>query len=532
MARTPLLNRLQAAVSVVKEASSRNVTVEQVLQEKEEAAISRREFLQRAAFATAALAVPPAVWSLGTRMAQAALAPRIAVVGAGLAGLTCAYRLQQAGIRAEVYEASNRIGGRCFSIRNVFDEGQIAEHGGELIDTDHTAILRLVQECGLEVDHLLTAEKPGTEDFYHFFGAPYTFREATAAFTEIWNKLHNDVTHAGYPTTYKKHTPRGLQLDQMAITDWINETVSGGTLSPFGKLLDIAYTIEYGAEASEQSALNLLYLLGYSEKKTFQIFGPSDEAYHVRGGNDQIVTHLAESLAGQIHMQHALTAIQKNMDDTYTLLFEGGGVHEVIADYVVLALPFSILREIDYRQAGFKGLKETAIKELGMGTNSKFALQFKDRHWEALGCNGATYADTGYQNTWEVSRAQPGTSGILVNFTGGAVGSSFSQGSTTSHAAEFLRGIEPVLPGLGTKWNGKATIDYWPGYRWTKGSYAYYKVGQYTRFAGVEGEVEGRCYFAGDHASLDFQGYMNGAVETGEAVAKALAKSVKAKVLV
>ncbi|MBN6189402.1 FAD-dependent oxidoreductase [Aneurinibacillus sp. BA2021] len=532
MARTPLLNRLQAAVSVVKEASSRNVTVEQVLQEKEEATLSRREFLQRAAFTAAALAVPPVIWGLGSRAAQAATAPRIAIVGAGLAGLTCAYRLKQAGITAEVYEASNRLGGRCFSIRNVFADGQVAEHGGELIDTDHTAILGLVQECGLEVDHLLMAEKPGTEDFYHFFGAPYTFREATSAFSEIWDKLHKDLAHAGYPTTYKKYTPRGLQLDQMAITDWINETVAGGTASPFGKLLDIAYTIEYGAEASEQSALNLLYLLGYSEKKTFQIFGPSDEAYHVRGGNDQIVARLSESLAGQIQLQHALTALRKNADDTYTLLFDGAGTREVTADFVVLALPFSMLRQIDYRQAGFKGLKETAIQELGMGTNSKFALQFTDRHWEGLGCNGATYADTGYQNTWEVSRAQPGTSGILVNFTGGAVGSSFGQGSMASHATRFFRGIEPVLPGLKQKWNGKAVIDHWPGYRWTKGSYAYYKIGQYTRFAGVEGEVEGGCYFAGDHTSLDFQGYMNGAVETGEAVAKALAKRVKANVLV
>ena len=67
----------------------------------------------------------------------------------------------------------------------------------------------------------------------------------------------------------------------------------------------------------------------------------------------------------------------------------------VTADRVVLALPFSILRSsVDYKSAGFKALKQTAIKELGMGTNSKLHVQFSDRHWEGLGCNGETFADT------------------------------------------------------------------------------------------------------------------------------------------
>ena len=57
---------------------------------------------------------------------------------------------------------------------------------------------------------------------------------------------------------------------------------------------------------------------------------------------------------------------------------------------------------------------ETAIQELGMGTNSKLHVQFWSRHWNTLGCNGETYSDRGYQNTWEVSRGQRGASGILV----------------------------------------------------------------------------------------------------------------------
>ena len=74
---------------------------------------------------------------------------------------------------------------------------------------------------------------------------------------------------------------------------------------------------------------------------------------------------------------------------------------------MVLAIPFSILRaSVNFEQAGFKPLKQTAINELGMGTNSKLHVQFSSRYWNSLGCDGATFADTGYQNTWEVTRAQ------------------------------------------------------------------------------------------------------------------------------
>jgi monoamine oxidase len=174
---------------------------------------------------------------------------------------------------------------------------------------------------------------------------------------------------------------------------------------------------------------------------------------------------------------------------------------------------------VDYRDAGFSALKQTAIREMGMGTNSKLHLQFSSRHWESLGCNGETFADTGYQNTWDVTRAQPGTAGILVNYTGGNVGASFGTGNAATHAQSFLARLEPVLPGIMAQWNGKASLDFWPAYPWTRGSYSHWKVGQYTRFAGIEGRPEGNCHFAGEHTSVDFQGYLNGAVETGQRAA-------------
>ena len=94
-----------------------------------------------------------------TPAARAASATRIVVVGAGLAGLTCAHRLRQAGHAAEVYEASDRIGGRCWTLRGAFANGQIAEHGGELIDQGHNAIRNLARELGLRLDNLLAPRR-------------------------------------------------------------------------------------------------------------------------------------------------------------------------------------------------------------------------------------------------------------------------------------------------------------------------------------------------------------------------------------
>jgi monoamine oxidase len=508
MSRTPLAHRLGQAASVAAEAAARDVSTDQVIAERE--GLTRREVIAGGT----GLAVAAALSGPLPR-ALAATTPRIVVVGAGLAGLSCAYQLKQAGLRADVYEASDRVGGRCWT-RHDFANGQIAEHGGELIDQGHTEIRQLAQSLGLNLDNLLSGEPNGTEDFYRFDGQPYSFADATDDLKGIWQQIHKDVSAASYPTQYNLSTERGRQLDQMSITDYINAYVPGGILSKLGQLLDIAYNIEYGAECNVQSSLNLLYLLGYSGQGQLRIFGPSNETYHVRGGTDQIPARLADALQGQIHLGKAMSSIRRNTDGTYRLGFADGST--VTADRVVLALPFSILRLLDYNRAGFSDLKKTAIKELGMGTNSKLHLQFGDRYWYTLGNNGNTYADTGYQNTWEVTRSQPGGSGILVDYTGGNIGASFGpeNGTAEQRAQQFLAQIEPVLPGISNNhWNGLATIDYWTGYQWTKGSYSYWKVGQYTKFGGIEGAQDGAVHFCGEHTSVDFQGYLNGGVETG-----------------
>ena len=312
-----------------------------------------------------------------------------------------------------VYEGNTRLGGRCWSIRGAFDGGQIAEHGGELIDQYHKETRQLAQELGLTLDNLLAAEQNGTEPFYYFDGSRQTFAETIDAVKQVWQALHADVSAASYPTTYNNFTAAGFALDHMSILQWIDSRVPGGHASPLGQLLDVAYNIEYGAEIDVQSSLNLLYLLGYQGPGQFRIFGTSNEKYHVRGGNDQIVSRLAEALDGQIETDSALSVIARTSDGRYTLTFGSGRTtRSVTVDQVVLALPFSKLQDVDWSKAGFVAPKTFAIEESIIGANAKVQLQFSSRHWRTLGNNGDSYADTGYQDTWEVTRAQGGTPGI------------------------------------------------------------------------------------------------------------------------
>ncbi len=250
MAHTPLAKLLRHAASTATQSDRRDATTD-------DSAMSRREFVRTISAATAGMALPVSLFGT-TRVPTSA---RVVVVGAGLAGLTCAYRLKSSGIIATVYEANTRLGGRCWTRRGDFAQGQIAEHGGELIDQGHTTIRQLAQELGLPLDNLLAAEPNGSTIFTYFDGVAYSYRDVVRDLKRIWQPLHRDLIEAGYPTLYNSYTARGAQLDQLSVSDWINQTVPGGLGSPLGQLLEVAYTIEYGAECDVQSALNLIYLL-------------------------------------------------------------------------------------------------------------------------------------------------------------------------------------------------------------------------------------------------------------------------------
>jgi monoamine oxidase len=505
MAHTPLLKYLVRIARRVQAAHPADFALDR----------SRRAFLGSAGAVLAAGVLP------ATTVARPADLPTAAIVGGGLAGLSCAYRLKhRLGLNATVYEASTRLGGRCHTDRENFG-AQIAEYGGELIDTGHFEIRRLAKQLGLEMDDLLAAQAPDAEESYFFDGEPYGAEDIYQDFLAVLPQLRRDIRDAPFPTTWEQYTLRAQELDAMSIDDWIGSYVPGGLSSRFGQLLSVAYEIEFGASPSDQSALNMLYLLGFSSRRTFEIYGESDERFHIRGGNDLLVTRLAGEIgSGQLRMAHFLTRIAAD-GEAYRLDFDTPeGPVQTRVDHVVLAIPFSILRSrVDYSAAGFDALKRNAIEEQPMGQNSKLHMQLARRVWLEQGGTGGSYADTGYQASWEVTRAQPGEAGILVNYTGGSAAVAMNQDTPAARVDDFLRQLDNVYPGVSGQWNGRVNLAYWPGNPLTRGSYSYYRPGQYTRFAGYEAVRQGNCHFCGEHTTLEYQGYLNGAVATGEAAA-------------
>ena len=545
MARTPLVRRFQQLYRDFSEAEATGRTVNQVQAERRQGLVTRRDALKAggAALAGAALAGPLPVF--------AEQQSRIAIVGGGIAGLTAALTLQDAGVASTVYEASARVGGRMHSDTTSWLNGQTSEHCGELIDTKHKTIFALASRFDIPRVDLLAAEPNNSTETDFFFGKYYTSTQANIDFNPVWSAVKKDLTSAPFPTQYNMFTQAGFDLDHLSLYDWIETRVPGGHSSSMGQLLDVAYNIEYGNVTTEQSSLNLVYLLGFQPVPgNFRIFGASDERYHLAGGNERLPKAIAAALApGTVQLDTALTGIVLNAQGTWTLSFNGpSGKFARVVDRVVMAIPFSVLRTLltsdrAYRSAGFDPRKQTAIQQLGYGKNCKLQLQFNTRYWNQSGPwgigNGSTYADTGYQNTWEVTRAQDRETGILVDYTGGGVPLASFTGNPSDprvaagFATKFLSQIEPVFPGITKQWNGRATLDVPLSNPFLLGSYSYWKVGQYTLFSGYEGARQpdihtGKCHFAGEHCSTNFQGFMEGGAEEGQRAAKEILDDFKA----
>jgi monoamine oxidase len=530
-------------------AERRGVSVEQIREERLAAGRRQRDRLTRREFLAGGAALG-ATALLGGRLAFPspvhAAATRIAIVGGGIAGLTAALTLADKGVPSTVYESSpTRVGGRMFTDRSGYwADGQITEWAGELIDTGHKTVQFLAQRFKLKLVDLLGAEPNGSEPTYFFFGSYYPKAQADRDFRAVHQALSRDTWAASYPTTFEINTPEGIALDNTSVYDWIETRVPGGHSSPMGQLLDVAYDIEFGAPTSDQSSLNLIYLLGYNASPgNFAVFGGSDERYHILTGNQSLPDAIRSALpSGTVQPGWRMTSIARS-GGAYALDFDTPvGRRTVTADHVILAFHFGVLRRLNYRRAGFDERKVQAIESLGLGHNGKLNVQFTDRLWNTDGpwpaiSNGESYADTGYQNTWDVTRGQPGTHGILVDYTGGNVTDSIAAAGPYTRASEsaqvtaaaqtFLGQLELVYPGIASRWNGRASLSLPhldPNYNC---SYSYWRVGQYHTIGGYEGVRQGNVHFAGEHTSVDFQGWMEGGAITGVRAANEVLADLK-----
>jgi len=440
----------------------------------------------------------------------------ILVVGAGIAGLTAAYRLRQAGVRADIIEATNRVGGRIRTIPKVAGTLIPAELGGEYIDTGHTTLISLATELGLRAIDLVDVQRGLVKDTFFFQGRRYPLEQIIADFAPLATKISADLEAVGDEISYLDFTEEAERLDNLSIAEYVDQADTSTLLR---QLLRVAYTVFYGRDPEEQSALNLLFLIG-SEPGSFELYGNSDERYQIDGGNSQIINRLAAQLSGSIEAGTVLEAITLLPDGRYRVsLRSGQSAFDRTYERVLLTLPFSTLRDVNIN-VPLPQAKRRAIEQLGYGTNSRLVTGYRSRIWRELYRSTASvYTDLEFQSTREATPFAPTPNGLISTLTGGRLGLSIGAGTPEDQAQRFLNQIERVFPGVRNLRSGKAVRAYWPGERFFKGSYSCYLVGQTTQMLGVEGERVGNLYFAGEHTSVENQGYMEGGCETGQRAA-------------
>lgn len=508
MPRSPLFSTLRRAMRIADFAERRGMRAA----EAREFVLSRRRFLQLGA-AGAAAAVAGCASTPNSDTPEISNGPRVAVIGGGLAGLNCAYQLKKRGIRATVYEAAQRFGGRCFTKHDVLGDGLSTELGGEFIDSHHDDMHALCREFSLELLDM-TSDGGVAEEIWFAEGKRRSETEVIDEFMRLVPMLRTDVELSA-----DEKSPRFAQLDGMSLARYLNQVKCEGWLRT---LLDCAFVTELGLDTVEQSSLNFLTMIDIDTSEGFKVFGASDERYKVRGGNQRIAEELCKRLEGRLEADRKLVRLAKR-GSSLVAYFERG---EVEADYVVLALPFKLLREVEL-QCEFSPPKLAAIKELGYGANAKVMFGTKSRPWRKQGASGTVFSDLPFQLAWDNARLQGGEAGGITFYSGGTPAVQIGEGTPRDALDKLLPLIDTVFSGTKAQFNGRFQRMHWPSHPFAKASYSAYKVGQWTTIRGHEGTPEGNVYFAGEHCSRDFQGFLNGAAETGRVAAEAIAARVK-----
>ena len=477
--------------------------------------LSRREFLQRSAAGTAWLGLGASGLASCGRQA-----PRVAVVGAGLAGLNAAYILKKSGVIATVYDASERVGGRILTARDAVGTGFAAELGGEFIDGKHADMLALAHEFGLELLDRSAANVASLRTAYFFGGQHYSEAQLIDAFKPLAERIAADAKAVGRDINYEQASEAAIRLDASSLSAYLGSLGAHGWLR---ELVEVAYVSEFGLDAHLQSALNLITTIGADiGAGSAELYGEHDKRYVIKGGNEQITQALAQRLEPQLQLRQKFEMI-KARGAGYTLLFRdsNGVTKEERADVVILALPFSLLREASF-DVPLSDVKRKAIEELGYGSSAKLLVGFDRRVWRSSQHSGTMFTDEPLQSAWDHTLLQPGEHAGMTFMLGGRRGMELGHDSPEHQVNRLVVGMERAFPGARDARGDKVARFHWPTHPYSKGSTACYSVGQWTSIAGAEAQPVGKIFFAGEHCSRAYPGSMNGAAETGRRAAQAV----------
>jgi monoamine oxidase len=460
--------------------------------------------------------------ALMPRLPAFAQAPqRIVIIGGGLAGLSALDTLASRGVAATLYEARGAVGGRTRSVQGVFAPDYAFDEGGQLVNSDHEDMIRLIRRFGLRmVDR--RGFGPVHEVQIGRDGRPVPEARLARALRGIAARItaDSDRLDADYETVAR-------EIDAMSVADYLDR--HGLAAGDARDALEAGVRTEYGAEPNEASALELLFNLPTVDGARLTRISLSDERYLISGGTDQVARALARQHEASIRLNRRLEAIDFD-EEPIQLRFAGGEI--MTADRVILALPAPLIRELLIK-GPVPPLWRALIEEVRLGRNEKVLVGYdRPALRTELGFGGAVWSGQPFAAIWDAASrapAEPGP-GALCYFLGGDQVDAARGEEMAALAARFTEKGRLALRGLPAP-NGTLRRTRWCEDPLTKGAYVNYRPGQISRFGSLmtveeEGEVRasgfGPIQLAGEWLSDAFPGYMNGAVQTGRLAAEAV----------
>ena len=434
----------------------------------------------------------------------------VLVAGAGLAGLAAAHDLAAAGADVTVVDARNRVGGRVWTIRDGFADGQHAEAGGDMIDEAHHELRSLAESLGLKLARILRAGF-GYVRADASGGPRIVSRDAVRG----WDRLAREL--APLIRRYKLveqrwDSPITADIAQRSVAAWLDDVRADEDLRASAVGLR-------GFFLADPEELSLIALVD-------QFAADDDPApgamYRIEGGNDRLASALASPLAGRLRLNTELVALSHRGKNVRAALRQGRTTTTLTTDYVVLALPATVLRRIPVTPS-LPAQQHDAIARLRYGRATKTLLQFSRRFWTLPGRPRAFGSPLPFGALWDGNEEQRGRSGILSLRAGG--------GASDATEAIVAKAGMPALVGS-LEWLGAKHAELlasrqvrWQDDPWSRGGYAFFDPAFDPALRAWLARPFGRLFFAGEHTSVKWQGYMNGAVESGRRAAEEIIAS-------
>jgi monoamine oxidase len=467
---------------------------------------TRRDFLRASLAASAGLLLSSNLSAESPPPKKNGL--RVGIIGAGFAGLACAYELMSAGYDVTIIEARERLGGRVLSFNDMVP-GKNVEGGGELIGSNHPTWVSYAEQLGLEFIDVTESED----------AAPIYLngkRLSEAEEEKLWEEMDaalarmNEDAKAVDPEQ-PWLTPNAAALDKRTGKDWIDAQKDVSDLCRTA--MWIAQAADNGQDPAKQSYLgNLTQIKGGG----VEAYWTESEVYRCKGGNQQLATKLAEKIgSGRIILGLPVNGINGQRDKMIVTCRDGRTIE---FDDVVLAVPPSTWQKIKISPA------LPAVLGPQMGVNVKYLAAVKKRFWKDIPLAPDSLTDEFLTMTWEGTDNQEGDEGACLNcFSGGPAAQKaldLFKGDRDKRYAELLNALYPGYADQAAK---SRFMD-WPNEQWTMAGYSFPAPGQVTTVGPLLYKGAGRLHFAGEHASYQFVGYMEGALNSGASLARRIAK--------